>query len=62
MSARAFYQRRESLGAPHAELLELAARIEDAAGDRAAAARYRQRAQDQFPAQTAPATEGSRQP
>lgn len=62
MSARAFYQRRESLGAPSADLLELGARIEDAAGDRAAAARYRQRAQDQFPAQSPPATEGSRQP
>lgn len=62
MSARAFYQRREALGSPSAELLELAARIEDAAGDRAAADRYRQRAQDQFPAQTTPATEGSRQP
>lgn len=62
MSARAFYQRRESLGAPTAELFELGARIEDAAGDRAAAARYRQRAQDQFPAPSPPATEGSSQP
>ena len=62
MSARAFYQRREALGAPSADLLELGARIEDAAGDRAAAARYRQRAQDQFPAQTPPATEGPGQP
>ena len=62
MSARAFYQRRESLGASSAELIELGARIEDAAGDRAAAARYRQRLQDQFPEPTPPATEGSRQP
>lgn len=62
MSARAFFQRRESLGAPSADLYELGARIEDAAGDRAAAARYRQRAQEQFPAQTPPAPEGSPQP
>jgi len=63
MSARAFYQRREALGTPTAELLELGARIEDAAGDRVAAARYRQRVQDQFPAQTSsPAPEGSPQP
>lgn len=62
MSARAFYQRREALGAPSADLLELGARIEDAAGDRAAAARYRQRAQEQFPAPSTPATEGTRQP
>ncbi len=64
MSARAFYQRREALGAPTAELIELGARIEDAAGDRAAAARIRQRLQDDFPVQepTPPTTEGSRQP
>lgn len=62
MSARAFYQRREALGLPTAELLELGARIEDAAGDRVAAAKYRQRAKDQFPAQTSPAPEGSPQP
>jgi type IV pilus assembly protein PilF len=40
--ARAFVQRREALGAT-AEVLELAARIEDAAGDPAAAARIRAR-------------------
>ena len=58
MSARAFYQRRESLGEPSAELLELGARIEDAAGDRAAAARYRQILRDKFPEPMPPATEG----
>lgn len=42
MEARAFIQRREALGAT-SDVLELAARIEDAAGDRAAAARYRDR-------------------
>ena len=62
MSARAFYQRREALGAPTSDLFELGARIEDAAGDRAAAARYRQRIRDQFPAQSPPTTEGSSQP
>jgi len=62
MSARAFYQRRESLGAPSASLFELGARIEDAAGDSAAAARYRQRAQEQSPAPSTPAPEASRQP
>jgi type IV pilus assembly protein PilF len=41
--ARAFIQRREAMGATP-DVLELAARIEDAVGDRAAAARYRARA------------------
>jgi type IV pilus assembly protein PilF len=41
--ARAFVQRREAMGATP-DVLELAARIEEAAGDRAAAARYRARA------------------
>lgn len=64
MSARAFYQRREALGSPTADLIELGARIEDAAGDRAAATRYRQRLQDDFqvPEPTPPTTEGSFQP
>ena len=46
LEARGFIQRRESMGAS-AEVLELAARIEDASGDRAAAARYRARLQAQ---------------
>jgi type IV pilus assembly protein PilF len=62
MSARAFYQRRESLGEPSADLFELGARIEDAAGDRDAAARYRQRAKDHVPAPSTPAPEGTIQP
>lgn len=44
LEARAFVQRRESMGAT-ADVLELAARIEEAAGDTAAAARYRTRLQ-----------------
>ena len=62
MSARAFYQRREALGSPSADLYELGARIEDAAGDASAAARYRQRIRDQFPDHTPTATEASSQP
>jgi len=62
MSARAFVQRREALGGANAELLYLAANIEQAAGDTAAANRYRQRLQSQFPDFTPPATEASRQP
>lgn len=44
LEARGFVQRRESMGATP-EVLELAARIEDAAGDHAAASRYRLRLQ-----------------
>jgi type IV pilus assembly protein PilF len=44
LEARGFVQRRESMGAS-LDVLELAARIEDAAGDHAAAARYRARMQ-----------------
>ena len=40
MDARAFIQRRDAMGS-NAEVLELAARIEDGAGDQRAAARYR---------------------
>jgi type IV pilus assembly protein PilF len=42
MEARAFIQRREALGATN-DVLDLAARIEDAAGNPSAAARYRER-------------------
>lgn len=62
MGARAFYQRRESLGALSPELLHLAARIEQGAGDTVAARRYRQRLQDQFPDFTPPDNQGSLQP
>jgi type IV pilus assembly protein PilF len=44
LEARGFVQRRESMGAS-ADVLELAARIEDAAGDAVAAKRYRERLQ-----------------
>lgn len=46
--AQAFIQRRDALGSD-AATLELAARIEDAAGNRMAAARYRQKLHDDFP-------------
>jgi type IV pilus assembly protein PilF len=46
--ARAFAQRRDALGAD-AATLELAARIEEAAGDNLAAARYRERLRTEFP-------------
>lgn len=48
LEARAFVQRRDALGAD-AATLELAARIEDAAGDKASALRLRQRRRDEFP-------------
>jgi type IV pilus assembly protein PilF len=61
MDARAFIQRRDALGSS-AEILDLAARIEDAAGDAHAAAQYRQRLHDEFPDATPLAGEGSKQP
>lgn len=60
LEARAFVQRRDSLGAD-AKTLILAASIEDAAGDRHAAARYRQRLKEQFP-EHALTGEGARSP
>ena len=62
MSARAFFQRRDSLGAVTPELLDLAVRIEQGAGDAAAAGRYRQRLQQQFPDFTPSDNQGSLQP
>ncbi|MFT3806154.1 type IV pilus biogenesis/stability protein PilW [Arenimonas sp.] len=59
--ARAFLQRREALGA-NAEVLSLGARIEDAAGDARAAAQYRKRLREEFPAHTAPNGEGAARP
>ena len=46
LEARGFIQRRESMGASR-DVLELAARIEEASGDTVAAARYRTRLQAQ---------------
>ena len=48
LEARAFVQRRDALGADGATLF-LAARIEDAAGNPTAAARYRERLRTEFP-------------
>lgn len=62
LGARAFYQRREALGTVPADLLDLAARIEDGAGDATAARRYRQRLQDQYPDYSPSDTQGSFQP
>ena len=60
MEAQAFIQRRDGLGSD-AQTLELAARIEDAASNRPAAARYRQRLRDEFPDHL-PTGEGARKP
>ena len=59
--ARAFYQRREALGEPDAKLLDLAANIEQGAGDTVAAERYRRKLREQYPDYTPPG-EGLRQP
>ncbi len=60
LEARAFAQRRDALGAD-AATLELSSRIEQAAGDRMAAARYRQRLHEQFP-DYQPTVEGAKAP
>lgn len=60
MEAQAFIQRRDALGGD-AETLELAARIEDAAGNEMAAARYRERLRIEFP-DYVPTGEGARAP
>ncbi len=61
MGARAFFQRRESVGEVGAELLELAIAIEEGAGDRAAADRYRARLRQGYPDYTPTAREESPQ-
>ena len=58
--AQAFIQRRDALGADGATL-ELAARIEQAAGNAQGAARYRARLHAEFP-EYAPTGEGARSP
>jgi len=60
LEARAFVQRSDALGAD-ASTLALAARVEDAAGDPVAAARYRKRLREEFPGY-APSVEGAQQP
>lgn len=61
MGARAFLQRRESVGEIGAELLELGIAIEEGAGDRAAAERYRARLRQGYPDHTPTAREESPQ-
>jgi len=61
MDARAFIQRRDSLGSSP-QVLELAARIEDGAGDHKAAQNYRERLRDEFPTSTLPTGEGAKRP
>lgn len=58
--AQAFIQRRDALGAD-APTLDLAARIEDSAGNALGAARYRQRLHDEFPEHVSTG-EGTRSP
>ncbi len=60
LEARAFAQRRDALGAD-AATLALSSRIEEAAGDQMAAARYRQRLHEQFP-DYLPTAEGPKAP
>lgn len=60
MEAQAFIQRRDALD-DDAETLDLAARIEDAAGNPMAAARYRKRLQLEFP-NYVPTGEGAKTP
>jgi type IV pilus assembly protein PilF len=59
MNARAFFQRRDSLGGTGPAMLELAAKIEQSSGDAAAAASYRARLQQEHPDYTPPAAEGT---
>lgn len=61
MGARAFFQRRESVGEVGAELLELAIAIEEGAGDRNAAERYRSRLRTSYPDYTPTASKESPQ-
>jgi type IV pilus assembly protein PilF len=60
LEARAFIERRGALG-DDATTLDLAARIEAAAGDRSAESRYRRRLRDAFP-EYAPTGEGAAKP
>lgn len=61
LEARAFAQRCDALG-PNPEVLDLAARIEDAAGDAKAAGAYRQRLSGQFPGYVVNTGDGSARP
>lgn len=61
LEARAFVQRCDALG-PNPEVLDLAARIEDAAGNPKAATDYRSRLAGQFPSHDMSNGEGSARP
>jgi Tfp pilus assembly protein PilF len=60
LEARAFVQRSDALG-PDPLTLAMATRVETAAGDTVAAAKYRQRLHSEFP-KYAPTGEGARKP
>ena len=62
LRARAFIQRRESAAPATAAMLDLAARIEDLAGSKEAAAEYRRRRQEEFPDSELSKAEGASQP
>lgn len=62
LDARAFIQRLDALGTTSARTLELAARIEDAAGDARAAAKFRQRMRDVPTSPATPYEGGNSQP
>ncbi|HEX5756288.1 MAG TPA: type IV pilus biogenesis/stability protein PilW [Arenimonas sp.] len=62
LRARAFIQRREAVGPASAEMLVLAASIEEAAGADSTAAEYRRRLNREFPDYSPPNPEGQRQP
>lgn len=61
LGARAFFQRREALGEVGPEMLEIAVRIEQGAGDGTAAERYRARLRQHYPDYTPTAREGTPQ-
>ncbi|HMB57459.1 MAG TPA: type IV pilus biogenesis/stability protein PilW [Arenimonas sp.] len=62
LEARAFIQRREAVGGPDRAVLELGARIEDLAGDHAAAKKYRERIESLSNGANLPTGEGASQP
>lgn len=61
LDARAFMQRCDARGS-NPDVLRLGIQIEEAAGDDRAAAMYRKRLQDEFPAQAKPTGEGASPP
>jgi type IV pilus assembly protein PilF len=61
LDARAFMQRCDARGS-NPDVLKLGIQIEEAVGDERAAAAYRKRLQDEFPAQAKPTGEGASPP